>query len=60
MGTELEKSLLKLDLTAQQEKALQNLVQSTAEQTESLYDEGLKIDEEFQGIIDELSSALDE
>ena len=60
MGKELEKSLDKLDLSARQESALKKILASTAEQTDSIYDEGLKIDEQFQGIIDELSSALNE
>ncbi|UCH40789.1 MAG: hypothetical protein JSU67_03590, partial [Gammaproteobacteria bacterium] len=60
MSKELEKSLDKLDLSARQETALKKILASSAEQTDSVYDEGLKIDEQFQGIIDELSSALNE
>ena len=60
MGRELEKSLLRLELSPQQETALKKIVASMAQQTDSIYDEGLKIDEQFQGIIDELSSALNE
>ncbi len=60
MGKELEKSLVRLDLSAQQEAALKKTFKSTAEQTDAVYDEGLKIGEQFQEIIDDLSSALDE
>ena len=60
MGKELEKSLVRLDLSARQEAALKKIIESTAEQTDAVYDQGLKIGERFQGIIDELSSALDE
>jgi CheY-like chemotaxis protein len=60
MGKELEKSLVRLDLSARQEAALKKIIESTAEQSDAVYDQGLKIGEQFQGIIDELSSALDE
>lgn len=60
MGRELEKSLVRLDLSAQQEAELKKIVASTADQTASIYDDGLEIDEQFQGIIDELSNALNE
>ena len=60
MGSELERSLLKLKLTPLQEAALRKIIESTAAQTESIYEEGLKIGDQFQGIIDELSRALDE
>lgn len=60
MGKELEKSLLKLDLSARQEAALRKIIDSAAEKTAAVYDQGLKIGEQFQEIVDELSSALDE
>ena len=60
MGRELQKSLLELNLSARQEAALKNLIDSTAKQFHAGYDESLKIDEQFQGIIDELSNALNE
>lgn len=60
MERELEKSLLRLDLSAQQEAGLKKIIASTAAKTDSIYDEGLKIEEQFQGIIDELSSTLNE
>ncbi len=60
MGKELEKSLLRLDLSARQEAALKKTIASTAEKAESIYDEGLELDEQFQGIIDDLSSALEQ
>ncbi len=60
LGTELEKSLLRLDLSKQQESALMKIIQPTVTRFISVYDEGLKLDEQFEGIIDALSSALDE
>lgn len=60
MGKELEKSLLRLDLSTRQRASLQKIIESSAEQTDAVYDQGLKTGERFQGIIDELSGALDE
>jgi CheY-like chemotaxis protein len=60
MGKELERSLLKLDLSARQEAALKKIIDSAAEQTAEVYDEGMKIGEKLQEIMDELSSVLDE
>ncbi len=60
MGTELEKSLQRLDLSKQQESALMKIIQSTVTEFNSMHDEGLKLDEQFEGIIDALSGALDE
>jgi CheY-like chemotaxis protein len=60
MGKELERSLLKLDLSARQEAALKKIIDSAAEQTAAVYDEGMKIGEKLQEIMDELSSVLDE
>jgi CheY-like chemotaxis protein len=60
MGKELERSLLQLDLSARQEAALKKIIDSAAEQTAAVYDEGMKIGEKLQEIMDELSSVLDE
>jgi hypothetical protein len=60
MGKELERSLLKLDLSAREEAALKKIIDSAAEQTAAVYDEGMKIGEKLQEIMDELSSVLDE
>ena len=60
LGVEVEKSVLRLDFTQQQETALMKVIESTATRINSVYDEGLKLDEQFEGIIDELSGALDE
>ena len=60
LGFEIEKSIVKLNLTKQQETALMQIIESTAVQIESVYDDGLKFDDQFQDIIDDLSSALDE
>ena len=59
MGTELEKSLLRLDLTAKQESAIKKIIDTTAKKTEAVHDQGAQIDEQFQGIIDALSGALE-
>ncbi len=60
MGAELEKSLLQLDLTPGQEKEIRKIIESTLKKNEAIYDDGLKIDDQFCDIIGELSSALDE
>jgi DNA primase large subunit len=60
LGVEMEKSLVKLDLTKQQETALMQIIESTAVQIESVHDDNLNFDDQFQAIIDDLSGALDE
>ena len=60
MGKELEKSLLRLDLSDKQEKAIKKIIDSTAHKTEAVYDERSEIVDQFHGIIDELSRALEE
>ncbi len=60
MGKELDKSLLRLDLSTRQEAALKKIIDSTTEQSAAVYDEGQEIVEQFQEIIDELASALGE
>jgi hypothetical protein len=60
LGIDIEKSITKLNLTKQQETALMKAVASTAAQIESVYDDELKIDEQCQAMIDDLSRALQE
>ena len=60
LGVDIEKSITKLNLTKQQETALMKAVASTAAQIESVYDDELKIDDQFQTVVDDLSSALEE
>jgi len=60
LGVDIEKSIIKLNLTKQQETALMRAVSSTAAQIESVYDDELKIDDQFQAMIDDLSRALQE
>lgn len=60
LGIEIEKSIVKLNLTKQQETALMKIIESTALQIESVYDDGLRFDDQFQEVIDDLSRALDE
>ncbi len=60
MGTELERSLIRLDLSKAQEDALAKIVRDTSQKVEALFDEGASIDEQFADIIDELSGALNE
>jgi CheY-like chemotaxis protein len=60
LKVDIEKSITKLNLTKQQETALMKAVASTAAQIESVYDDELKIDDQFQTVVDDLSSALEE
>ncbi len=60
MGTELERSLIRLDLSKAQEDALAKIVRNTSQKVEALFDEGASIDEQFADIIDVLSGALNE
>ncbi len=60
MSTELEKSLVRLDLSKRQESALMKIIQSTVTRINSAHDEGRKLDEQFEDIIDALSGVLDE
>ena len=58
--SKLERSLLGFDLTGQQEKALLEIIDSSASKIKSLCDEDRKLDDEFEEIIDELSGTLEE
>ena len=60
LGVEIGKSIVKLNLTKQQENALMRIIESSAVQIESVYDDSLKFDHQFQDVIDDLSRALDE
>jgi CheY-like chemotaxis protein len=60
LGVEIEKSIIKPNLSKQQEAALMKIIASTAAQIESVYDDESKIDDQFQVIIDDLSRALEE
>jgi CheY-like chemotaxis protein len=60
LGIEIGKSIVKLNLTKQQENALMRIIESSAVQIESVYDDSLKFDHQFQDVIDDLSRALDE
>lgn len=59
MGKSLEKSMQRLELTEKQQAALTRIIATTAEQCESMHDDGLEIDEQFREIIEELSGALE-
>lgn len=59
MGKELDKALVRLDLSTRQETALKKIIASAAEQSEAAHDEGLEIGERFRAIIEELSRALE-
>ncbi len=59
MGKSLDKSMQRLELTEKQRAALTRIVATTAEQCESMHDDGLDIDEQFREIIEELSGALE-
>jgi CheY-like chemotaxis protein len=60
LGVEIGKSIVKLNLTKQQENALMQIIESSAVQIESVYDDSLKFDDQFQDVIDDLSRALGE
>ena len=60
LGVEIGKSIVKLNLTKQQETALIKMIESAAVQIESIYDDGLKFDDQVQDVIDDLSRALDD
>ena len=60
LGVEIEKSIVKLNLTKQQENALMRIIESSAVQIESVYDDSLKFYHQFQDVIEDLSRALDE
>jgi CheY-like chemotaxis protein len=60
LGVEVEKSIVKLNLTKQQETALMKIIDSSAVRIESVYDDDLKFDHRFQDVIDDLSRALGE
>ncbi|MDH3388352.1 MAG: response regulator [Gammaproteobacteria bacterium] len=59
LGVELQKSLGGMNLSERQQATLKNIIAAGVAQTESIYDARIEIDERFQGIIDELSRALD-
>jgi CheY-like chemotaxis protein len=58
MGNELEKSMPQLDLTEQQKKALLKIIDSSVSKIKSVHDEDCKLEEQFDVIIDDLSSLL--
>jgi len=60
LGNKLERSLLGVDLTRQQEKAMLEIVDSSASRIKSLYDEDREFNDEFEAIIDDLSGMLEE
>jgi YesN/AraC family two-component response regulator len=60
LGVEIGKSIVKLNLTKQQEMALIKMIESAAVKIESIYDDGLKFDDQVQDVIDDLSRALDD
>ena len=59
MGNALERSMLQLDLTKQQQKALLTIIDSSVSKIKSTHDEGCKLENQFEAIIDELASLLD-
>ena len=60
LGNKLERSLLGVDLTRQQEKAMLEIIDSSASKIKSLCDEERELDDEFEAIIDDLSGMLEE
>ncbi len=57
-GNELERSMLRLDLTEQQKKALLKIIDSSVSKIKSVDDEDCKLEDQFDAIIDDLSSLL--
>jgi len=60
LGAEVRKSLVKLDLTKLQETALIKIIETAADQIESVTDNDVKFEDQFQDIIDDLSGILGE
>ena len=60
MSKALDKALLRLDLTQKQQAALMRIIATSAEQSESVYEDGMENDAEFREIVEELSRALEE
>ncbi len=60
MSKSLDKALLQLELTEKQQASLNRIIATSAEQCESMHDDGLEIDEQFRAIIEELSGAQEE
>jgi CheY-like chemotaxis protein len=58
MGNELERSMQQMDLTEQQQKALLKIIDSSVSKIKSVDDEDCKLEEQFDVIIDDLSSLL--
>ncbi|MCP4984153.1 MAG: response regulator [Gammaproteobacteria bacterium] len=58
LEVEFEKSLSGLDLTKQQKAVLMNVIESAAANFQSVYDDGINLDEQFDGIIEQLSAVL--
>jgi CheY-like chemotaxis protein len=58
MGNELERSMQQMDLTEQQQKALLKIIDSSVSKIKSVDDEDRKLGEQFDVIIDDLSSLL--
>ncbi len=60
LGDEIERSLLELELPRGRQAALLKIIEHSRRQAESVYENGIGIDADFQAIIDELVQALDE
>ncbi len=58
MGKELETSIQRMDLTVQQQKALLKIIDSCVSKIKSAYDGDCKLDEQFDVIIEDVSSLL--
>ncbi len=58
LGDEIKRSLLELDLPKGRQAALLKIIEHSRRQAESVYENGIGIDADFQAIIDELAQAL--
>ena len=60
LKTEMEKALLRFDLTKPQQASLVKNIESAMVRIKSVCDDGSALDERCEGILEELSGALDE
>ena len=58
MGNELETSMQQMDLDERQQKALLKIIDSSVSKIKSVYDGDCKLDEQFDVIIEDVSSLL--
>ncbi len=60
LGDEIKRSLLEMDLPKTRQTALLKIIEHSRRQAESVYENGVGIDDDFQAIVDELARSLDD